>query len=238
LFCTEDDDDNAKSQAKSLKKMSKDIKDMKKAFTQLSQMKEEASNVSDSESEEASHFQFASFHPKQGVKRRNSYKAGLQFTQVEDNFSPQVTELFKQSHGKKEKLDLREIVLLDSQSTMDLFCDPALVNKSFKSKDSMSLRSNGGTMLVTRKAKVAGYHKEVWYDKKAITNIVALRNMQKQYRVTYDSLDQAFVVHRQDYGKPDMYFHEHQSGLHYYDPRKNEFTFVNTVTENLEGFSK
>jgi hypothetical protein len=42
-------------------------------------------------------------------------------------------KFFKQTHGTKIKLDLREVVLLDSQSTMDLICNPALVKKTFKS---------------------------------------------------------------------------------------------------------
>ena len=51
-------------------------------------------------------------------------------------------------------------------------------------------------MVVTHKAKVAGYHTHMWYNnKKAITNILALSNVIKQYRVTYDSDNQMFVVH-------------------------------------------
>jgi uncharacterized protein YodC (DUF2158 family) len=73
---------------------------------------------------------------------------------------------------------------------MDLICNPALVKKMFKSNTSMRLKSNGGTMMVTHKAKVAGYHTHVWYNTKAITNILALSNVIKQYRVTYNSDDQ------------------------------------------------
>jgi hypothetical protein len=46
----------------------------------------------------------------------------------------------------------------------------------------------------------------VWYNKKAITNILSLSNVIKQYQVTYDSNDQMFVVHRNLDGKPDMEF--------------------------------
>jgi hypothetical protein len=41
-----------------------------------------------------------------------------------------------------------------------------------------------------------GYHMHIWYNKKAITNILSLSNVIKQYQVTYDSNDQMFVVHR------------------------------------------
>jgi hypothetical protein len=101
----------------------------------------------------------------------------------------------------------------------------------------MRLKSNGGTMTVTHKAKMAGYHTHVWYITKAITNILALSNVIKQYRVTYDSNVQMFVVHREP-EKPNMEFRMHESGLHYYDPRNDEFTFVNTVSGNKEGFTK
>jgi uncharacterized protein YodC (DUF2158 family) len=57
---------------------------------------------------------------------------------------------------------------------MDLIGNPALVKKTFRSSKSMRLMSNGGTMVVTHKAEVAGYHMHVWYNKNAITNILAL----------------------------------------------------------------
>ena len=78
---------------------------------------------------------------------------------------------------------------------MDLICNPTLVEKTFKSSNSMRLKSNGGTMKVTHKAKMPGYHKDVWFSKRAITNIIALSNLIEQYHVTYDSNDLMFVVH-------------------------------------------
>jgi hypothetical protein len=60
---------------------------------------------------------------------------------------------------------------------------------------------------------------------------MALSNVIKQYRVTYDSDEQMFVVHRESEGKPNMEFRMHESGLHYYDPRNDEFIFVKTVRE-------
>jgi hypothetical protein len=72
---------------------------------------------------------------------------------------------------------------------MDLICDPALVH-------SMQLKSNGGTMEVKKQAIMPGYHTHVWYNTKGITNILSLSNVIKQYRVTYNSNNQMFVVHR------------------------------------------
>jgi hypothetical protein len=128
--------------------------------------------LSDSESEEEDlHFQF----PDE-----------FQFTQMKVKqmaikFEPRIAKLFKQTYGTKIKLDLRKVILLDSQSTMDLICDPALAESTFKSSRSMRLKSNGRTMEVKKQAIMPGYHMHVWYNKKAITNILSLSNVIKQY---------------------------------------------------------
>ena len=234
--CQQDDDDDKSraSQAKSVKKLTKDFKDMKKAFAQ---MQEATSDISsDSEPEDGdSHFQFAA--------------TGFQFAQLSPEFEPRIAKLFKQSHPGKVGLDLRNVILLDSQSTMDLFCNRSMVQKTFKSSHVMRLHSNGGEMNISKKATMAGYHQDVWFSKNAITNIIALSNVIKQYKVTYDSDDQAFVVHREPHGKPNMEFRMHESGLHYFDPSDEEFSFVttpkdvdhgfvSTVNANKEGFTK
>ena len=122
---------------------------------------------------------------------------------------------------------------------MDLFCNKAFVQRIYESRSSMRLKSNGGNMKVTRKAKLAGYHKSVWFSTRAIINIVALSNLIQQYRVTYDSLDKSFVVHRESEDLPNMEFRMHPSGLHYYNLREQEHVaFVSTVSGNKEGFTK
>jgi hypothetical protein len=201
---------------------------MSKVFTtvsaKLEQLKEAESDLSGSDAEEeASHFQC------QDV---------FQFTQLETKFEPLILKLFKQSHRTKITLDLKQVVLLDSQSTINLFCNKTLVDKTYKSKDSMRLKTNAGKMLVSQKASIPGYTERVWFSSRAITNIVALSNLIQQYRVTYDSNELMFVVHREP-EKANMEFKMHESGLHYYDPRmrNNEkiehLTFVNTVAEKM-----
>jgi hypothetical protein len=94
-------------------------------------------------------------------------------------------------------------------------------------------------MVVTRKETIPGYNKTVWFSTRAISNIIALRNLIDQYRVTYDSDDLMFVVHRESESKPNMEFRIHETGLHYYNPRKgHHLTFSNTVPENKAGFTK
>jgi hypothetical protein len=167
----DDDDSSEAATVNSVKKLQKDIKSMKKAFTtvkiQLEKLKEAESDISESEGEDdaALHFQL---------------DVALQFAQVDRKFEPRIVKLFKQA-GSKIKLNLREIILLDSQSTMDLFFNAALVNNTSKYKLSMILNSNGGTMAMSRKATLPGYNKSVWFSTRSITNAIALRNLIEQY---------------------------------------------------------
>jgi hypothetical protein len=181
--------------ASSIKKLKKDLKSIKKVFTtvntQLAQLKEDDSDIFELEGDkEASHIQV---------------DQALQFAQVDKKFGPRITKLFKQA-GSSIKLDLQKVILLDSHSTMDLLCDAALVSNTIKSNSSMRLKSNGGTMVVTRKATMPGYSKTVWFSTRYITNIIALHNLIYQCRITYDSDDLMFVVHRESESKPNMEF--------------------------------
>jgi hypothetical protein len=145
---SDDDDCSTASAASSIKK---DLKSIKKAFTtvntQLAQLKETDSDISESEGEVVSHCQV---------------DQALQFAQLNKKFKPIIAKLFKQA-GSSTKLDLKEVIFLESQSTMDLFCNAALVSNISKSISNMRLKSNGGTMVVTRKAMMEGYNKTVWF---------------------------------------------------------------------------
>ena len=61
------------------------------------------------------------------IREKKSYfqiaDVGFQFTQLNQEFKPHIAKLFNQTQYFKNKLDLREIILLESQFTMDLFCN-------------------------------------------------------------------------------------------------------------------
>lgn len=214
-----DDDDKSVASAKSVSKVSKSVNKLQKSVdTLLVQLKEaEESEVSGSDDdEETSLFQLCS-----PVETSSTAK------------------IFAQAKSARKDLDLREVILADSQSTTDIFCNEKLVEQTFRSRSKLNLKSNGGTMVVHRKAKVPGYGMNVWFSTRAIANILSLKNLAAQFHVTYDSYDERFVVHRESAGLPNMEFVMHESGLHYYDPRQyNAHAFVNTVYENKQGFSK
>ena len=99
------------------------------------------------------------------------------------------------------------------------------------------MKSNGGGLKIT---EIPGYKYKLWFSKKAITNIICLKNLIKCYRVNYDSeVDRSFVVHRSVHGLPDLLFEMHPWGLHICYPTKMRvFGSVQTVEENMRLFSK
>jgi hypothetical protein len=74
-----------------------------------------------------------------------------------------------------------------------------------------------------------------------MTNILCLKNLIRLYQVTYDSKWQmAFIVHREEFGVPNMVFDMHPCGLHVYYPEKidGQYGFVQTVADNMKLFTK
>ncbi len=112
-----------------------------------------------------------------------------------------------------------------------------MVTDVSSSAEPLTLRSNGGTLDVDLTALI-GQSTEVWFSKKAITNVLSLKDVIKCYRITYDSYDGAFIVWHENKGLPNMIFKMHSSGLHFYDPKREDFTFVVTVEDNLKSFTK
>ena len=112
--------------------------------------------------------------------------------------------------------------------------------KIIKAENALQMTSNGGCLKITKKCTISGYKYMVWYSKKAITNIICLKNLLKYYRVTYDSkVDTSFVVHSGAYGLPDLLFEMHPCRLHVCHPKQmGEFGFVQTIEDNIKLFSK
>jgi hypothetical protein len=117
------------------------------------------------------------------------------------------------------------VLLLDNQLTFDLCC-----NRGFQ----------WWWFEITEQGKFPGYKFWVWFSKKAITNIICLKNLIKIYRVTYDcKVKTTFVVKCQQFGLPDLLFEMHLCGLHICHPKKmGEFGFIQTVKDNMKLCSK
>jgi len=220
-----DDDDKSTSSSKSIKSLSKTLKSLeksnrklKKSVSALQKCEEDGDESSISSSEGTNHFQ-------------------MDLDLLEER-NPKIVLALKSS--KNVDLDLRNVLLLDNQSTFDLCCNKKFTSQVTKAPNALTMTSNGGGLKITEKCKIPGYKYPVWYSKKAITNIICLKNLIKCYRVTYDSeVDTTFVVHRSALGLPDLLFEMHPCGLHVCYPKKmGQFGFVQTVQDNMKLFSK
>jgi hypothetical protein len=208
-----------KSISKTMKSLEKDNCRLKKSVSALQKCNEDDGNDSSiSSTEGSSHFQKA-------IKL------------LKESF-PKITLALKSS--KSLDLDLRCVLLLYNQSTFDLYWNRGFMFRIRKASRVLNMTSNGGSLKITDQGKFPGYKFWVWFSKKAITNIVCLRNLIKIYKVTYDSeVETTFVVHCQQFGLPNLFFEMHPCGLYICYPKKmGEFGFIQMVKDNMKLFSK
>jgi hypothetical protein len=170
-------------------------------------------------------------------KKKTSFAQQAAETDNESEPESQFTN-FGFCTATSNRINLREMMLLDNQSTVDLFCNRKLVSRVWRTEDSMTVHGNGGTLTTQYKAHIKNYG-DVWFHSKALTNILSSKNVCNKYHVTYDSLgDGAFIVHKPN--GVDVHFVMHADGLHYHDTKNRQFSMpmVSTAKEESEGFSK
>jgi hypothetical protein len=208
-----------KSLTKTMKALEKDNQRLKKSVSMLQKCDEDDNNDSSLSSVEGStHFQEA--------------------VEILSDSYPKIALALKLK--KTMGLDLRNVLLLDNQSTFDLCCNRKFTSSVKTALNALNMMSNGRGLRISEKCKLPGYKLWVWFSKKAITNIICLKNLIKIYRGTYDSeVDTTFVVHRTQFSLPDLFFEMHPCGLHVCYPKKmGEVGFIQTVKDNMKLFSK
>ena len=133
-------------------------------------------------------------------------------------------------------LDMKKVILLDNQSTVDLFCNSNMVTDIVKVKESIRVQSTGGYLVVRHKATLPGYGKQVWYNKDGITNILSMKNVREGNRIEYDCAAGVYTVVRKD--RHNLEFKMIDEGLHVHIPGDKGLAFANIFPENKDSLSR
>ena len=136
-----------------------------------------------------------------------------------------------------QKANLKDLILLDSDSTETIFCNPKYVNNIHTTNETLELGTNGGPMISSMKCEVPhlGIH---WFNENSMTNIISLAHMAAKYKVTYDSgKEKAFLVHMPNKIVKFRQFSNGLYGMHPEDPnsyveKKKGMQMVNSIEEN------
>jgi len=89
--------------------------------------------------------------------------------------------------------NMKNWILLDNESTTSIFCNRSFVTDIKQEEQPVNISTNGGGLSTNLTATVPGFPSRVWYDPKAMTNIFAFHEMEKYYRITYDSNKENFL---------------------------------------------
>ena len=141
--------------------------------------------------------------------------------------------------------DLKHKLILDSGSSIDLFCNEKMLQDIVPKDDSTSLTTNAGTLTAIQEGTLADYGK-VPYHPKAVANIMSLAKLSDKYHVQYDNKkDDAFYVHTP---RKTVRFTRDKSGLYAHQPSRSAatvhdtpathtMTHLQTVDENMKFYT-
>ncbi|KAI2491042.1 Reverse transcriptase (RNA-dependent DNA polymerase) [Fragilaria crotonensis] len=130
-------------------------------------------------------------------------------------------------------------ILLDNQSTVDVFCNKRMLSNIREHTNAMDIHCNAGITSTKWIGELKGYG-TVWYNPSGIANILSLSRVKEHgYRVTFDTSEgNAFHVHKSD-GDVRV-FSQSAKGLYYFDVGKHnkEVSLINTVADNATKYSE
>lgn len=171
---------------------------------------------------------------------------GFQFNMVGstdiivEDLKGQRKHAFNQGDGRVDPL----WILLDSCSTVDIFCNEHLIENIREVKQELHLYTNAGKAIIRQKGDLPGYG-PVWYHMNGIANVLSLHRVSKKdgYKVEYNSNEGNIFRVTNPRGKVRS-FRPSCKGLYYWNSREalqentnNGTMLLETIEENKQNYS-
>jgi hypothetical protein len=80
---------------------------------------------------------------------------------------------------------MKDVTLLDNQSTARIFCNKDLAENIYKVDEPIILKTNGGDLITNMKASVKDFG-EAWFNPDSVTNIFSMAEIESKYTITYN----------------------------------------------------
>ena len=149
------------------------------------------------------------------------------------------------AQSPRRKLISKNWILLDSESSINVFCNKKFLTNIRKCEDRKGVRvhSNRGFQDSTLVGTLKNFG-PVWFNPNSLANILSLSEVPKQCRVTMDShAENTLIIHKRDGSM--MKFKNYKNGLYYYDattnnskPSVTSYSFLSTVRDNKTNFTR
>ena len=153
--------------------------------------------------------------------------------EINDDHGHTFAKFWLCNFGGQHDLDLINMLLLDNKSKVNLLCNKRIIIRVWTKYDYMTVKRYGGTINTNHNFYVKGYG-EVWFDERAITNILVLKNVKRKFRVNYDSNNDGLFTIQNTSGKY-VPFNMHKGGIYYHDTKNRHVTLVKNVSDNKAG---
>ena len=132
-----------------------------------------------------------------------------------------------------KEIELKDLVLLDSDSTNTLFCNRDYVKNIKKAKIPFEIQTNEGPLTVTQTCKIP-FLVPHWFVEGAITKIISLADLSKNFIVTMDTAkEKTMVVHLKE---KQVKFSQMLGGLYARNPKIKEIEYQNQKNKKMQNY--
>ena len=157
--------------------------------------------------------------------------------------------------GRSSDMDLREVerrvnecfaqyrhslpklwVLMDSCSTLHLFCNKNLLKNIRRARSPILVHCNAGTVRLTHIGDMDGIADPIWVHPEGVANILSLSKLKKEHRIKMDT-DVTDCIELHDGNGKILHFTPSDKGLYHVDLENNgAWTMVTTVRKQAKKY--